>query len=182
MPAREHPYPGFSGRLALIPFESPAIVGSSPCSDAVRSARGLFGDAPEARRRGAASFSARRDWRRAGSPRGADAEAKASGSIRLAEATSGYPPRRQANLAKQNGYSGAPEKARSEPLPAPQRRQRVCQPLPSRKIWDKGAESCPLAARPAFRYGTPTRAACVFIGRWARPTPRNSIMVTIRKE
>ena len=34
----------------MIPFESPAIVGSSPCSDAVRSARGLFGDTPEAPR------------------------------------------------------------------------------------------------------------------------------------
>ena len=29
-----HPYPGFSGRLALTHFESTAIVGSSPCSDA----------------------------------------------------------------------------------------------------------------------------------------------------
>ena len=52
-------------------------------------------------------FRARRGWRRAGSPRGADAEAKANDSI-----TSRKPRRRM------------PEKARSELLPAPQRRTR----------------------------------------------------------
>ena len=67
-------------------------------------------------------FRARRDWRRAGSPRGADAEAKARGLIHLAESCRRYPPSRQASFAKQNGYSGVPEKARSELLPAPQRR------------------------------------------------------------
>ena len=62
------------------------------------------------RRRGGESrrvFRARRGRRRAGSPRGADAEAKASGSIHLAESC-----RR------------VPENARCELLPAPQRRTR----------------------------------------------------------
>ena len=35
--------PGFPGRLVLIPFESPAIVGSSSCPDAVGSAGGFSG-------------------------------------------------------------------------------------------------------------------------------------------
>ena len=43
-----HPYPGFSERLALIPFESPAIVGTSPCSDAVGSAGDFRGHAGSA--------------------------------------------------------------------------------------------------------------------------------------
>ena len=38
-----HPYLGFSGRLALIPFESPGIVGSSPCSGTVGSAGDFSG-------------------------------------------------------------------------------------------------------------------------------------------
>ena len=79
-------------------------------------------EAAEARGESRRVFRARRDWRRAGSPRGAEAEAKASGSIHLAESCRRYPPSRQASFAKQNGYSGVPEKARSELLPAPQRR------------------------------------------------------------
>ena len=60
--------------------------------------------AAEARGESRRVFRARRDWRRAGSPRGADAEAKARGLIHLAESC-----------------RGTPEKARSELLPAPQR-------------------------------------------------------------
>ena len=43
MSAQFHPYPGFSGRLALIHLEFPAIVGSSPCSDTVGSAGDFSG-------------------------------------------------------------------------------------------------------------------------------------------
>ena len=50
MGAGEYPYPGFSGRLAWIPFTSPAIVGSSPCQDAVERAGDFFDDAPDAPR------------------------------------------------------------------------------------------------------------------------------------
>ena len=61
--------------------------------------------AAEARGEARRVFRARRGWRRASSPHRADAEAKARGLIHLAE------PCRE-----------SPEKARSELLPAPQRR------------------------------------------------------------
>ena len=160
-----HPYLGFSGRLALIHLEFPVIVGVSSCSGTRRKrlrpaahgtrtrpqtpplrewtraclSRGGNGGA----RRGAESFSGRRGRRRAGSPRGADAEAKARGFVHLAEATSVYPPSRQASFAKQNGYSGVPEKAWSELLPraAATNNGPVCH-CPVRKSgirWTRGA-------------------------------------------
>ena len=67
-------------------------------------------------------FRARRDWRRAGSPRGADAEAKASGFVHLAESCRGCRP-------KKLGASSSPRRSVG---------QRVCLPLPCQKIRDKG--------------------------------------------
>ena len=183
-----HPHPGFPGRLALIPFKSPANRWRKFMSGRRRKRRRLFGDAPEAPRvspkpyargrttrpptvnrpasaipltetcaasetrrvarlraascatpaslplpraqlaadasvanaaavcpprRGSGGggvarrvFRARCGRRRAGSPRGADAEAKASGSIRLAEVLSG--------VARKSSERAAPRAAASD--------------------------------------------------------------------
>ena len=110
------PRPGHGRDLRRLPIRDARVRFGTGRGSAFRA------EAAEARGESRRVFRARRDWRRAGSPRGAEAEAKASGSIHLAESCRRYPPSRQASFAKQNGYSGVPEKARSELLPAPQRR------------------------------------------------------------
>ena len=49
MGSSRYTYFGFSGRLALIPFDPPVIVGSSPCPNAVGSARDFSGTRRKAR-------------------------------------------------------------------------------------------------------------------------------------
>ena len=131
-------YLGFSERLALIPFDSPAVVGSSSCSDTVGSARGFSGTRRKRRgcRPNRTPAAGRRDRRQSIGP------------------PQPFPSPRRARQAKPGASPVC-----GLPLVQPPRRflpprrsdgQRVCLPVPSQKIRDKGVKPWAIARRTAF--------------------------------
>ena len=139
-----HPYPGFSERLALIPFESPAIVGSSPCSDAVGRA-GHFSGMCRTRhgcRPNRTPAAGRRDRRQPiGPPQPFPSPRRARQAKPGASPICGLPlvqPPRRFRCAHGTAAVASRLDAVEACLPRSVG-QRVCLPLPCQKIRDKGA-------------------------------------------
>ena len=141
------PLSGSSGRLALIPFESPAIVGSSSCPDAAGSAGDFSGT--RRKRHGTAAVASRRNTVVACLPRrgsGGGGSGAKSFSGPTWPATRRFTSRGRCGSESQRLHSPrrspvgwCPKKLGASSSPRRSVGQRVCLPLPCQKIRDKGA-------------------------------------------